>query len=106
MKALLLTNEYPPHVYGGAGVHVDYLSRELAKTMPVEVRCFGEQASVDGNLRVRGFEVDQSGFACPPPLRSVFGAVGRCTDFNKAGIDADLVQCHTWYSHVGGILDK
>ncbi len=35
MKALLLTNEYPPHVYGGAGVHVDYLSRELAKTMPV-----------------------------------------------------------------------
>ena len=35
MKALLLTNEYPPHVYGGAGVHVDYFSRELAKTMPV-----------------------------------------------------------------------
>ncbi len=35
VKALLLTNEYPPRVYGGAGVHVDYLSRELAKTMPV-----------------------------------------------------------------------
>ena len=37
MKALFLTNEYPPHIYGGAGVHVGYLSRELAKTMDVEV---------------------------------------------------------------------
>ena len=43
MKVLFLTNEYPPHIYGGAGVHVGYLSRELAKTMPVEVRCFGDQ---------------------------------------------------------------
>ena len=33
MKALLLTNEYPPHVYGGAGVHVEFLSRELARLM-------------------------------------------------------------------------
>ena len=39
MKALLLTNEYPPHVYGGAGVHVEFLSRELAKLIDVEVRC-------------------------------------------------------------------
>jgi alpha-maltose-1-phosphate synthase len=43
MKALFLTNEYPPNIYGGAGVHVDYLSRELAKIMDVEVRCFGDQ---------------------------------------------------------------
>ncbi len=106
MKALLLTNEYPPNVYGGAGVHVDYLSRELAKTMPVEVRCFGEQKSEQGNLRVQGFSVDQSTFTCPPPLRSVYGAVQRCTDFNTTAIDADLVHCHTWYSHWGGILAK
>ena len=33
MKALFLTNEYPPHIYGGAGIHVEYLSRELAKLM-------------------------------------------------------------------------
>ena len=46
MKALFLTNEYPPHIYGGAGVHVDYLSRELAKSMEVEVRCFGDQEFV------------------------------------------------------------
>lgn len=106
MKALFLTNEYPPHVYGGAGVHVDYLSRELAKLMPIEVRCFGEQDASEGNLRVEGFGLDASGFTCPKPLRSVFGAIRRCTDFNTENIDADLVHCHTWYSHFGGILAK
>ena len=106
MKALFLTNEYPPNVYGGAGVHVDYLSRELAKTMPIEVRCFGEQKLEKGNLSVRGFGLDDSEFTCPKPLRSVFGAIRRCTDFNMTNIDADLVHCHTWYSHFGGILAK
>ena len=106
MKALFLTNEYPPNVYGGAGVHVDYLSRELAKTMPLEVRCFGKQDVIEGNLRVLGFELDATNFTCPKALRSVFGAVQRCTDFNSVSIDADLVHCHTWYSHFGGILAK
>jgi glycogen synthase len=106
VKVLFLTNEYPPHVYGGAGVHVDYLSRELAKMMPVEVRCFGDQRLEKGNLKVTGFGVDTSEFTCPKPLRSVFGAVRRCTDFNTTNIDADLVHCHTWYSHFGGILAK
>ena len=106
MKVLFLTNEYPPHVYGGAGVHVGYLSRELAKMMPVEVRCFGDQRLEEGNLKVIGFELDTSNFTCPKPLRSAFGAVRRCTDFNTINIDADLVHCHTWYSHFGGILAK
>lgn len=106
MKVLFLTNEYPPNVYGGAGVHVDYLSRELAKTMPIEVRCFGDQQRQEGNLSVRGFELDASEFTSPKPLRSVFGAIRRCTDFNTTNIDADLVHCHTWYSHFGGILAK
>ena len=106
VKVLFLTNEYPPHIYGGAGVHVDHLSRELAKSMPVEVRCFGDQNFKKGNLRVRGFELDTSDFTCPKPLRSVFGAVRRCTDFNTTNIDANLVHCHTWYSHFGGILAK
>ena len=106
MKALFLTNEYPPHTYGGAGVHVDYLSRELAKTMPVEVRCFGDQLWEKGNLKVTGFGVDTSDFTCPKPLHSVFGAVRRCTDFNTTNIDADVVHCHTWYTHFGGILAK
>jgi alpha-maltose-1-phosphate synthase len=106
MKVLFLTNEYPPHIYGGAGVHVGYLSRELAKTMPVEVRCFGDQRIEDGNLKVTGFELDTSGFTCPEQLKSAFGAVRRCTDFNTTNIDADIVHCHTWYSHFGGILAK
>jgi alpha-maltose-1-phosphate synthase len=106
MKVLFLTNEYPPHIYGGAGVHVGYLSRELAKTIPVEVRCFGDQRIEEANLKVIGFELDTSGFTCPEPLKSAFGAVRRCTDFNTMNIDADIVHCHTWYSHFGGILAK
>ena len=106
MKVLFLTNEYPPSIYGGAGVHVGYLSRELAKTMPVEVRCFGDQRLEEGNLKVTGFQLDTSNFTCPKPLRSAFGAVRRCTDFNTMNIDADIVHCHTWYSHFGGILAK
>ena len=50
-KATLFTNEYPPHVYGGAGVHVEYLSRALARRIAVEVRCFGEQRSDDAEPR-------------------------------------------------------
>jgi len=106
MKALLLTNEYPPHIYGGAGVHVQYLSRELAKLMPVDVRCFGDQNSVSGNLSVLGFGLVSDAYTCPKPLRSVFGAVQRSLDFNTVDIQADVVHCHTWYAHWGGILAK
>jgi starch synthase len=106
MKALFLTNEYPPNIYGGAGVHVDYLSRELAKIMDVEVRCFGDQEVDQPHLKVKGFGVDVASFRSPKNLNSVFGAIRRCTDFNTAGIDADVVHCHTWYSHFGGILAK
>ena len=106
MKALFLTNEYPPNIYGGAGVHVDYLSRELAKIMDVEVRCFGDQEVDQPHLKVKGFGVDVASFRSPKNLNSVFGAIRRCTDFNTAGVDADVVHCHTWYSHFGGILAK
>src|SRR5437868_12480373 len=74
--------------------------------MPVEVRCFGDQQVNDENLRVRGFEVDTAAFTCPKPLKSVFGAVRRSTDFNTTMIDADVVHCHTWYTHLGGILAR
>jgi alpha-maltose-1-phosphate synthase len=106
VKVLFLTNEYPPHIYGGAGVHVDYLTRELAKTIDVEVRCFGDQNFTDKCLQVTGYDLDTSGFTCPEPLKSAFGAVRRCVDFNTTNIDAALVHCHTWYSHFGGILAK
>lgn len=106
MKALLLTNEFPPHIYGGAGVHVQYLSRELAKLIPVEVRCFGDQQFSEGNLQATGFGLDTSAYTAPKPLHSVFGALQRNLDFNTANIDASVVHCHTWYAHFGGILAK
>lgn len=106
MKTLILTNEYPPHVYGGAGVHVDYLSRELAKLMDVEVRCFGEQKEHAGNLTVQGFSLEEALMKSPKLFQSALGAAKRCIDFNAAGIDADIVHCHTWYTYLAGIMAK
>lgn len=106
MKALFLTNEYPPHTYGGAGVHVEYLSRELACLMDVEVRAFGDQDASAEHLRVQGFPKATDDYTCPKGLRSVFSAASRCVDFNTMAIDADVVHCHTWYTHLGGVLAK
>jgi len=106
VKSLLLTNEFPPHVYGGAGVHVDYLSRALARLMEVEVRCFGEQHWSEGNLTVRGVDVDSSGYGCAKALRPIFTSVQRDTVMAAAGTDADLVHVHTWYTHWAGVLMK
>ncbi len=110
MKALILTNEYPPDVYGGAGVHVDYLSRELARLMEVEVRAFGSQSHAEstegGSLTVRGFPVDKSVYACGDHLKGIFAAAERGVAWNAAGIEADLVHTHTWYSQLGGLMAK
>lgn len=103
-KALLLTNEYPPHVYGGAGVHVEFLSRELAKLLSVEVRAFGSQHVDDGALRVRGYESQWVGEDTPARLRGVFSAMARCVDFAATPVDADVAHCHTWYSHLAGLF--
>lgn len=85
---------------------MDYLTQELARFMEVEVRCFGDQHLQDGNLSVRGFGFDGSGFGCPKPLRPVFASVQRDAAFAAAGTDADLVHVHTWYTHLAGILMK
>ena len=106
MNILLLTNEFPPHIYGGAGIHVQYLSREVAKLMPVHVRCFGDQNITTGNLSALGFSLDSNSYTCPKPLRSVFGALQRSLDFNTLDFKAELVHCHTWYVHWAGILAK
>ncbi len=107
MKALFLTNEFPPHVYGGAGVHVEYLTRELSKLMSVDVRCFGDQDLSGGALEVKGHQapeglVDRAVKQLRPPLDTL----ARCVSFNAEPVDADVVHCHTWYSHFGGILAK
>lgn len=107
MKTLLLTNEYPPNVYGGAGVHVDYLSRELSRLMEVEVRCFGEQSETRPGWTVRGTALDGARFkGADSRIRPVLEALSRCIDFNIVPPGADVVHCHTWYSHFGGIAAK
>jgi starch synthase len=107
MKALFLTNEYPPYVYGGAGVHVEYLTRELSKMMEIEVRCFGDQEIKNCNLQVKGFDYDKKAFEhCPRKLKSPLTSLSNCISFNSHLIDAQVVHCHTWYTHFGGILAK
>ena len=107
MKALVLTREYPPEIYGGAGVHVDYLSRELAKLIPVEVRTFGDQDMRAGNLVVRGHRFAQAvPEATPEKFLMALQALRVCTSFAARPIDANVVHCHTWYTHFGGLLVK
>jgi glycogen synthase len=107
MRVLMMTNEFPPNIYGGAGVHVEYLSKELARLADVEVRSFHDQAYTDGRLKVQGTKVSGERFAgCPPQLVSPLRALSTCIAFNGDGIDAEVVHCHTWYTHLGGILAK
>jgi glycogen synthase len=106
LEALLLTNEYPPNVYGGAGVHVEYLARELAKLIDVDVRPFGEQRERTEHLRVTGYAVAHDLEAAAPNLRPVLGAFSRNLASVADPVSADLVHVHTWYAHLGGILAK
>lgn len=107
MKALFYTKEFPPHVYGGAGVHVEYLAGELAKLMEIDVRCFGDQDDTSQNLNVKGFTDEKEIFKnADDKLKSVFKTLSTCIDMNAAPIDADIVHCHTWYAHFAGIVAK
>lgn len=107
MKALILTNEFPPHVYGGAGVHVDYLTRALRRSIEVDVRCYGDQHASEPGLAVRGYGSpgDLIG-ECDPRVRGALDALGRGIAFAATPTDADVVHGHTWYSHFGGLLTK
>ena len=110
MKIAILTNEYPPHIYGGAGVHVEYLTRALTRVEPghhsVQVLCFGDQSIREGNLSVKGIEPD---FSLPyqDPRHKKFKET-MLRNLIMAGMleDIDVVHCHTWYSHFAGCLVK
>jgi len=107
MKALFYTREFPPYVYGGAGVHVEYLAAELAKLIEIEVRCFGDQDDQSNNLTVKGFPFENPVFdAADDKLKSVFKTLSTCLQMNADVIDADVVHCHTWYAHFAGIVAK
>lgn len=107
MKVMFITNEYPPHIYGGAGVHVEYLTKELAKLMEVEVRSFHDQHFKEGNLTVDGTKPDDSLFkACPKELTSPLKAFYEGLVFAGENMTADVAHCHTWYAHFAGLLAK
>jgi glycogen synthase len=106
VKALLLTREYPPHVYGGAGVVVDQLSQALGERMPVEVRCFGERsaASAEG-IVVRGYAPWSRLAAGPEGPRFAPALETLSIDLAMARdpVDADVAHAHTWYADMAGL---
>jgi len=110
MKITLLTNEYPPHIYGGAGVHVDYLSRELANLEggkhEIQILCFGDQKEHGGTKVVEGI--------CPSfdfPFQDtrhekLLDTLSRNIGMVGSVKETDIVHCHTWYTHLAGCLIK
>lgn len=108
MRIGILTNEYPPHVYGGAGVHVEFLVRELASLdegrHTVHVLCFGDQRRDDGNLHVRGVEPPATIAARDPRHEKLFATLLDDLVMSGALADVDIVHCHTWYTHLAGCL--
>jgi starch synthase len=107
VKVLLLTREYPPDVYGGAGVHVEYLARELAKLLAVEVRTFGHHAVETGTLVVHGHGAAAEAVDDPKaPYTPVVRALRVCLSFGARPTDADVVHSHTWYAAFGGLLAR
>ncbi|MBT8385209.1 MAG: glycogen synthase [Bacteroidia bacterium] len=107
MKALFYTREFPPYVYGGAGVHVEYLAAELAKLMEVDVRSFGDQDQKTGNLSVKGYPFDNPVFDhTNDKLKAVLKTLSTCIQMNSDDVNADVVHCHTWYAQFAGIITK
>ena len=98
MRAAILTREYPPDVYGGAGVHVDFLVRELRALLDVDVHCMGEPregatAHSEHDPRLAGAN----------PALSILSADLSIT---AATAEVDLVHSHTWYANFAGHLSK
>jgi starch synthase len=97
MRVAVLSREYPPDVYGGAGVHVEFLVRELRKLVDVEVHCFGPDRA----------EAGVHAYATPPGLAEANGALRTLgTDIAIAAAvgGADVLHSHTWYANLAGVL--
>jgi starch synthase len=107
LRVGLFTREYPPLVYGGAGVHVDYLSRELAKQIDVEVHCWGPQHSDEGRLHVRGSEPwAEISNGTTEKFKGALEAFSLNLTQIKALEGIDVVHTHTWYVSMAGYLAK
>jgi len=99
VRVTLVTREYPPEVYGGAGVHVEYLSRELAERVDVSVRCFGAPRPPDPRIDVRAVPTPPELAGSPP-----FDVLGVDLAVAAEDTGADLLHSHTWYANMAGHL--
>jgi len=107
MRVGLFTREFPPHIYGGAGVHVDYLSRELAKEISVEVHCWGPQNFDDGSLHVRGAQPwEEITKGTGGKFKGALEALSLNLTQVKALAGVDIAHTHTWYASMAGYLAK
>jgi starch synthase len=107
LRVALLTREYPPDVYGGAGVHVEYLAHELAALVDVTVHCWGEDKpdARPGEPKVVAHRAWDALVGDSPHLAALQAVSIDLT--MAAGVEgASLVHSHTWYAQLGGHLAK
>ena len=107
MKIALFSNEFPPNIYGGAGVHIDFLSHELAKLATVEVRCFGQQNELSDSMHVLGISpsLNQMEDLTNPHIK-MFQNLSRNVEMAQHTLNADVIHCHTWYTHLAGVFSR
>ena len=102
LRVALLTREYPPEVYGGAGTHVEYLARELRRLADVSVHCWGAPRDEPGVVAYNPWET----LSEPKPESSALQAMSINLTMAAAVKGADLAHSHTWYANFGGHLSK
>src|SRR5271165_4466741 len=106
LKVCFITREYPPNVYGGAGVHIKNLARALTQVMDVEVRCFGDQDLTEGRLRVKGYQPwGRMAEGAEHRFNSVLGTFSTNLSIVRDPLDA-IVHAHTWYAAMAGFMAK
>jgi starch synthase len=110
MNILLLTNEYPPNIYGGAGVHVDHLVRELENCdngrHRLQILCFGDQQEKGPGKTATGIGAAEALAAAKLRQPKILDTLYRNIVMAGSVDAADIVHCHTWYTHLAGCLIK
>jgi glycogen synthase len=106
VRALILTNEFPPDIYGGAGVHVDELTRHLRGLVELDIRTFGSATADEADWRVRGYPVAHDLAGADARLAPMLGALSRDLGMVADPVASDVVHVHTWYTHLAGLLAR